>query len=109
MKKIIPIVLVGVLVISGLGAVALSDSDTEKIMKIDNINISEPTIIDSGEYISIDFEESTSKLLLTGNPITNVITKTYTFPVGTKISNVNVNYDIEKYVLSKKIQTIASR
>ncbi|MFE3846320.1 C25 family cysteine peptidase [Thermoplasmatota archaeon] len=104
MKKIIPILIVGILVISGLGAVAISDSNPESLYKMESIFISETILKENNEYILIDFEESTSKLMETGNPIIPVITKVYTFPAGTKIENVKVDIINEQQTLQKKIQ-----
>jgi hypothetical protein len=104
MKKIIPILIVGVLVISGLGAVAISDNDPKILYKMDSISISKSILEENNEYVLVDFEESTSKLMETGNPIIPVITKVYTFPAGTKINNLKVDYDQEKLILDKKIQ-----
>ena len=73
MKKTIPILIVGMLVISGLGAVAISDSNPESLYKMESISISETILKENNEYILIDFEESTSKLMETGNPIIPVI------------------------------------
>lgn len=104
MKKIIPILIIGVLIISSLGAVAISDNDPKVLYKMESISISESILEENNEFVLVDFEESTSKLMETGNPIIPVITKVYTFPAGTKINNVKVNYDQEKLVLDKKIQ-----
>ncbi len=104
MKKIIPILIVGILVISGLGAVAISDNNPESLYKMESISISETILKENNEYILIDFEESTSKLMETGNPIIPVITKVYTFPAGTKIENVKVDIINEQQTLQKKIQ-----
>jgi hypothetical protein len=104
MKKIIPIVIVGILVISGLGAVAVPDSDSKILTKSESIPISEVIIEDKTDYIEVDFEESTSNLMEAGNPIIPVITRVYTFPAGTKISTVDVDYNTQKIFLEKKIQ-----
>ena len=104
MKKILPILIVGILVISGLGAAALPDSEPEILVKADSISFSKPVFEENGEYLSVDFEEVTSKLMKTGKPIIPVVSKVFSFPVGTKIGNVDVKFDIEQYILSKKIQ-----
>ena len=104
MKKIIPILIVGIFVISGLGAVAVTDNDTKSLIKMESILISEVIIEDKTDYIGVDFDESTSKLMETGNPIIPVITRVYTFPAGTKINTINVDFDTEQIVLTKKIQ-----
>ena len=104
MKKILPIVIVGILVISGLGAVAISESKSipEKIEF--NEKISKPFIEEKEEYIVIDFEESTSFLIDDGKPMIPVTTKTFTFPAGTKINNIDLDVTVTPYVLDKKIE-----
>jgi len=104
MKKIIPILIVGVLVISGLGAVAFSENNPKHLYKSESISVSEVIFEENDNYISVDFQESTSKLMETGNPILPVITKVYTFPAGTQIKNVDVDIIKEQQILPKKIQ-----
>ena len=104
MNKIIPILIVGIFVISGLGAVAVTDSETKSLIKMESIPISEIIIEDKTDFIEVDFDESTSKLMETGNPIIPVITRVYTFPAGTKINMINVDFDTDQYILEKKIQ-----
>jgi len=104
MKKIMPIVLVGILVLSGLGAVALHDKQYETELMTDKIVISEPEITDIDDYVSVNLKEAKSFLLGTGKPMLPVVTKVFTFPLGTKIIDVSVDYEVEEYRLSKKIQ-----
>ncbi len=104
MKKTLSILIVGILVVSGLGAVAIPDSEPEVFVKADTISLSEPVFEVSGEYLSVDFEEATSKLMKVGKPIIPVVSKVFTFPIGTEISNVDVKFDVKEYTLSKKIQ-----
>ena len=104
MKKLLPIILVGILVVSGLGAVAVQENGDETSFSAKSIMISEPIITETNEYLTINLEESESFLMETGKPMLPVITKVFTFPLGTKIVDVNVDFDIEKQVLSKKIQ-----
>jgi len=104
MKKIIPIVIVGILIISGLGAVAISDNNPDVLYKMESISVSKSFLEENNEYVLVDFEESTSKLMETGNPIIPVITKVITFPAGTKIKDIKVDFIKEKINLDKKIQ-----
>ena len=104
MKNLLPIGIVGILVLSGLGAVALQENEDEILFSTESIMISEPIITETNEYLTINLEESESLLLETGKPVIPVITKVFTFPLGTKIVDVEVDFDIEKQVLSKKIQ-----
>jgi len=103
MKKIISSVIIGFLIIGGLGAVAFDNSDhITKIKEI--IHISQPIIKDSDEYFRIDIEESDSYICYPGKPLLPTVTRIFTFPLGTKIVDVDVRCEYEEYVLSKKIQ-----
>ena len=48
-KKITPIVIVGILIISGLGAVAIPDGEPKTFSKIESISLSEPVFMKNGE------------------------------------------------------------
>lgn len=89
MKKIFPILIVGILVISGLGAFAVEQTTKENIIT-DNFTISTPKIIEKGDYISIDLADANSNYLEKDKPYLPVVSKIYTFPFGTKIENVDV-------------------
>jgi len=103
MKKIIPILAVVVLVLSGLGAVAVTEAD-EKLVNKDSVLLSAPIFKETDSYLTVDLNEATSLLLDTGKPMLPVVTKVYTFPFGTKINDVVVTFsEINKHVLSKKI------
>jgi hypothetical protein len=93
MKKILPLMMVGILVLSGLGAVAITD-DKSYDLKIENelVIISEPIIQESGQYATISLEGSTSSLLHAGKPVLPVVTKVFTFPFGSRIISVDVSF-----------------
>jgi len=103
MKKFLPLLAVVILVLNGLGAVALPKTN-EILVKEEFVLISEPIIKEADNYLTIDLKESTSMLLETGKPVIPVVTKTFTFPLGTKIIDVKINSDMKEYTLSKKIQ-----
>ncbi|MCK4415803.1 MAG: peptidase C25, partial [Thermoplasmatales archaeon] len=105
MKKIIPILVVGVLVLSGLGAVAVTEADG-KLMKEDYVLLSAPIFKEIDDYLTVDLKEATSLLMDTGKPMLPVVTKVYTFPLGTKIDDVVVTFsETNEQVLSKKIMS----
>ncbi|UCF13301.1 MAG: peptidase C25, partial [Thermoplasmatales archaeon] len=91
MKKIIPILVVVVLVLSGLGAVAVTEAD-ERLRNQDSVLLSAPIFKETDSYLTVDFKEATSMLLDTGKPMLPVVTKVYTFPLGTKIDDVAVTF-----------------
>jgi len=101
LKKILPILVVGILVISGLGAAALSGSEKEQIKK-ETISFSKPVIKEKEEFITIDLGEATSSLMEPGKPMLPKYTKVFTFPFGTKIKNVEVTFSEESQIKISK-------
>jgi hypothetical protein len=103
MKKILPILIIGILVLSGLGAAAITETDAKK-MKEDNLMLSAPIYKEKDSYLTVNLNEATSLLMDSGKPSLPVVTKVYTFPFGTKIDDVVVTFsEKNKQVLSKKI------
>jgi len=108
MKQIITLAVMGLFIISGIGAGAYIGNIVPKIeLKGDSdfVIFSEPDIIENDKgYIFINLEESNSNLLTNGGPILPIVTKKYVFPLGTKIKNIQVNFlGIQEYKLDKKI------
>jgi len=104
LKKIFSIFIIGVLVLSGLGAVANVQEKRENIL-FEKLEISTPRIIEKTDYISIDLTEANSNYWEEGKPFLPVISKVFTFDFGTKIDNVEVTFeDITTQKLSKLIE-----
>jgi len=110
--KIITIFIFLIFIISNLfpiinGSIKVStETSMNKKEIFESISFSEPTIKDINEnkYLSIIFDESTSNLIVTGNPIIPIYTKTLTFPLGTKIKEVEcIPYGIHEKLISKEI------
>jgi hypothetical protein len=99
LKKIIPLAIVGILVLSGLGASGGTVSENENLIS-ETIVFSEPVVSEKEDYVSVELEEATSYLWQTGKPTLPVISKVYTFPLGTSIDNVEVIFSdtIEKEI-----------
>ena len=91
MRRILPLLVVGLLVLSGLGAVAGSDSEAEQFFS-ENITFSQPVISEDGNYLTIGIDESISETMEEDKPMLPVVTKVYTFPFGTKIESVAVDF-----------------
>ena len=106
MKKLISILAIGILVISGLGAVSVAndktfDFKTEKKQLV----FSEPIIKDEGKYVTVNLKEATTSLLDAEKPSLPVVTQIFTFPFKTKINQVEVIFSEPKnLVLSKEIK-----
>jgi hypothetical protein len=121
MRKIVPLLVVGFLILSSIGAVAIRVSTQRQEQNIeipksneiittgqveelqDNIQVSEPIFTQSNNYMTVELAEG-HLMMETGRPMLPVITKTYSFPQGTEIINVDVQMDTIKYDLSKKIE-----
>lgn len=103
MRKIIPCIIFGILVISGLGAVVTSEENNVSV-KNTSVILSDPLFKHNNDYCLVDYKESNSMFLETGKPMIPIITKTFSFPVGTKIFDINVEMKCNLYILNKKIQ-----
>ncbi len=104
MKKIIPIVLVGILVLSGFGVSAISEDNNEENVVLESIVFSEPTICEHDQYVEVHLDEATSYLREPGNPLLPVYTKLFTFPFGTTIKDVSCTFSsVYELPLSKEV------
>ena len=102
MKKFFTYLIVGVLVLSGIGIVSGTE-DNEKFMS-ESINLSQPSIIDDQDYASIQLNEATYNSWEENMPSLPVVTKVYTFPFGTCINSVNVEFsDTIRKTLTKPV------
>jgi len=109
MKKIIPIMLIGVLVLSGLGAVAVPETKENTfitlIEKTEIIPLSSPILIENDKYLSVELSEATSFLMNAGEPVLPKIAKFYILPVGSNIKDVSVEFsNVNKQMISKEIR-----
>jgi len=106
MKKILTILIVSILIFSGLGATALS-KEKKELQKNETINFSEPTTLYQENYIQIKLDQTSEQLMKTGKPMLPKLTKVYTFPFGTKITDVKVTFSesYEKQVSKPIIPT----
>jgi len=97
MKKILPIIIVGILTLGGFGAFALSLSVNENYEQT-IVYFSDPEIQINENYISIVLPETETYTMEADKPILPIYTKVYTFPFGTTINNVDVKFSdsIEK-------------
>jgi len=103
MRNIVPLLVVGILVLGGLGAVAVTETHKEKFIS-ETIVFSQPIINEKDDYISIELAEATTNSWEKDKPMLPVVTKVYTFPFGTSINNVEVTFsDIVEKKISKPI------
>ena len=97
---------VGILVLGGLGAVALQGSqDKNTNIETRSISFSEPRIKDENGYVSINLDESDSFIINQNKPLLPKYTEVFKFPFGTKIKSVSCTpSQIYEKTLTKTIE-----
>ncbi len=110
MKKIIVIIIIGFLIISGFGAIANNNEKSiikTSISKYEITNIKFPTIIikeEDNNYINLNLEGISTYILEPGYPMIPKIVKSYELPFGVKnvkvevIPNNIIEYEVKKEV-----------
>lgn len=88
MKKVMPLLLVGVLMISGFGTTFSTLAKNNNETTQSTIHFSEPIITDQTSYLYIEEKEATSHATEPGNPVLPVYTRLFAFPFGTTIKDV---------------------
>ena len=85
MKKILSIIIIGILALGGIGAVAVTEQKTET----DIMTFSSLTITDrNSDYVELHLNEASSYLMQPGKPMVPKVVKTVELPFG--VQNVKV-------------------
>jgi hypothetical protein len=104
MKRMVPILIVGIMVLSGLGAAAVSNTIQKSIEKTETISFLYPEIQNKDGYALVTINNANAWLYKTDAPMLPASVTTYIFPFGTKIRTVDVMFsEPEEYSLEKKI------
>jgi Peptidase family C25/Propeptide_C25 len=110
MRKIIAIIIIGLLVFGGCGVTAFkSNNSMEKTMITKNNSMSlqfssKPMILEKEEYVKIEINGANSQLTELNKPVLPISIKTYQLPFGSK--NIKVTCtpkDISTITLTKKV------
>jgi len=102
MKKTIPILIVGVLLISGLGAVATPDGDVEQVTK--SLFFSQLSINERDDRIILELEGTNSVFMKKDHYMLPSRIETFTFPLGTKIKSIVCTpKNIQRQTLTKEL------
>lgn len=106
--KILPFLVMGILIVTSINSFAsnLDSKDNIQLLKQDNsVSFSQVQIETKGDYISLNLKEVNSNLMEPGKPMLPLFIKTYKFPMGTKIKNVEFSIsDVKQEVITDKIQ-----
>ena len=110
MKKFIPIMVVGILVLSGLGAAAFNTDVSVKKTTFQTqestsvLFSSQPTLIEKDGFVQVEMNGATSQLLDPNKPELPIYVKTYQIPFGsTNIQVICTPKDIGTMTLTKEI------
>ena len=105
MNKILPLIVVGILVLSGLGAADILDDNLEISEKIERVTFSKhPVIEDKDGYLTVSLEGADSLSVESGKPMLPVHRKTFTFSSAAKIKEVICGYsEVEEKSITGKI------
>ena len=103
MKKFIPLCLIGIMVLSGLGAAA--QSSTENTYERETVRFSPPIIQNTHLYASVTLDEANSFLMKQDKPLLPRYSQIYTFPFGTTIESVTVTpMNIQTQILTQPLE-----
>ena len=95
--------MVGILVLGGLGAVALSNKESEP--RAISVSFSKPIIKNEKEFVSINIDEANSFIMVQGKPMLPCYEQTFAYPFGTKIKSVICKpVNIQTQTISKDVK-----
>jgi hypothetical protein len=86
MKHLVPIMVIGIVVLSGLGAAAFSSKvDVQHTADVMTESasvrfLSQPTMVEKDGFVEIDIEGATSEVLEQSRPVLPIYVKTYEIP-----------------------------
>ncbi len=105
MKKLLAVVMLGVLLASGLAASHASKAEFISQKTTETITCSEIKMVDTAGFVSITFDESTSLLMRPGEPVIPRITRVYLLPFQSSDIQVSVDFSSpHAYKLDKVIR-----
>jgi hypothetical protein len=88
MKKTIALCILGLFIVSGIGAAAQSVGTTTRSTA--TVSFSQPTLTSDNTYVSVSLNEANAFLMKQGKPVLPSYTQTFTYPFGTTIKSVMV-------------------
>ncbi|MDH7507403.1 MAG: hypothetical protein QHH15_06445, partial [Candidatus Thermoplasmatota archaeon] len=107
-NKILTLLTLFLLVFTSLNVVGSGSDNNNSITmceKKEIISFSELTITTEDKYLVLNFNEANSYLNSPGKPLLPFYVKTYKFPIGTKIYDVECLFsDVKKEVLLSKVK-----
>ena len=105
MKKLLPILIINIVVLSGLGAgVSTTIVESNVVELSTTIDFSEPEISDEGKYHTVSVANTNSLVNDPGAPLLPAYRETFIFPTGTIITDIVVTYsEPQETILTKPV------
>ncbi|MBN2599370.1 MAG: hypothetical protein JXA75_02430 [Candidatus Thermoplasmatota archaeon] len=98
MKRIVPISIIAIMVLGGLGAAAVSYPSETTLIKTETISFSNPQITTKEGETFITIENADAWLYTANAPLLPASITTYQFPYGTRIKSIAVTFsDPQEY------------
>jgi hypothetical protein len=109
MKKLLPLIIVGVLVLSGLvGAADLSNSKNTGNLQTKYISFSEPILEEKNGYFILKLNGANNELIDSGNPMLPTYITSFMFSWNAEIKSVTCSFsDVKEMTINKKIIPVA--
>ncbi len=108
-KKIFPLLIVGLFVLSGFHAASIQNDESMNNHLSVSFSFSEPMITFQDAYVNIDLDESTGSLMQVNNPSLPLVSKTYRFPFKTTLKQLTVTFSqSEKQIIPGLIKPASS-
>jgi len=104
-KKLILLVIVGMLVLSGVQAIKIPKNETETMKILKKVTFSgQPIIEEKDNYLSVELEDVDASLMETGKPMLPVYFTNFEFSKNVKIKGISCDYaDFKEKSISGKI------
>ena len=99
MNKTLSLMIVGLLVLSGFGAAATLNRNTDERISIKTIIFSKPVLHEQNGYISVTMDNMNSWVKTPGRPMLPAYIEVFVFPFGTKIKKVDVAFSKPKNMM----------
>lgn len=110
-KRILPILVIMILLSTGINVIAVDNQERHTMktcFESDEIKFSHVSIFSDNQYIHLEISEANNLLRRPGAPQLPYFTKTYVYPFGTKILNVQITPEtIVEQKINKKIKPAA--
>jgi len=109
MKKLLPLAIVGVLIISGLvGAAGLSEEKNTGNLQTKNISFSQPLLNEQNGYITLKINGANNEIIESGNPMMPIYITSFMFSWNAKIKGVTCSFsNVKEMAIDKKIIPVA--